>query len=423
MPRIPPLLPPYLVLFLVIAYAVAALWLGLTRLDGIARLTESTTQNAMATRDLEALLNAVNDIETAGRGFALTADESYVEPFERGRRQVPVLLSALRDKLRDDPSDLALIEALVPLIAERTTISATGIEKKRGAPDQPYPMAFGRRGKETSEGIRLIVTQLETRTQDELARVRQTLAHAMVEARRDLYVMAGVTLLLVMSLFMAVRRLRSFIPIATARLRGTVPIEPAAMPEERDAGLRTYLRDAMLRAQVAAAAAPAESSEREQLLSLVAGMEKMRNDHRKIVRERNPQPNEEPGIVQHLARLGAMYSRPERLTIRSTIDQSIAIADARKQFLVFRSAEWALEAIMLRKRTGEVTLQLNSDGDNLSLRVHALTDHPEAAIGLTPKESEEASVLQLDVASLAGTFVVGDGPTGIFLELRLPLAG
>ena len=77
--------------------------------------------------------------------------------------------------MRDDTVELGLIEELVSLIAERTTITLAGIERKRIAPDQPYEMAFGRRGKESSEEIRRIVATLEAREQDEIGQVRQTL--------------------------------------------------------------------------------------------------------------------------------------------------------------------------------------------------------------------------------------------------------
>ena len=149
--RIPPFLPPYTVLLLVVTYAVGALWLGLERVQAITELSEASSQNAETVKDLKDLLAAVTDIETAGRGYALTTDESYLQPFERARRRVPVLLSGLRDKMRDDKVELALIEDLVSLIAERTTITVTGIERKRAAPDKPYEMTFGRRGKETNE--------------------------------------------------------------------------------------------------------------------------------------------------------------------------------------------------------------------------------------------------------------------------------
>ena len=201
--RIPPFFPPYAVLMLVIAYAVGSLWLGLSRQDAITALTDATARNAATVHDLKALLAAVNDIETAGRGFALTADESYLETFERGRQRIPGLLSDLRDRMRDDAVELGLVEELVSLIAERTMITVAGIERKRSAPAQPYEMQFGGRGNATSEEIRTIVGTLEARELDELRQVRETLARNMAAARVDLYLMAGVTLLLVMSLFMA----------------------------------------------------------------------------------------------------------------------------------------------------------------------------------------------------------------------------
>jgi hypothetical protein len=74
--RIPPFFPPYAVLVLVITYAIGSLWLGLSRLDAITERTDATARNGATVHDLQALLAAVNDIETAGRGFALTADES-----------------------------------------------------------------------------------------------------------------------------------------------------------------------------------------------------------------------------------------------------------------------------------------------------------------------------------------------------------
>ena len=420
--RIPPFLPPYAVLFLVVAYAVGSLWLGLARLDSIAQLRESATQNAASMHDLQALLTAVNDIETAGRGFALTADESYLAPFERGRRRVPILLSALRDKMRDDASELALIEKLVPLIAERSMITAAGIERKRSEPDQRYEMAFGRRGNESSEEIRTVVASLEAREEDQLAHSRQTLVRTMDEARRDLYVMAAVTLLLVISLFMAVRRLRSFIPIAPrATSDSMVEIPPEALRIAKDASVGMLLRDAILRTRLAAAAAPAESSESKHLLSLTVALEQALNSHGRIAGEPNQMPREEGSIAEAMALLGHTYSRADGLTVKTTIDRSARVVDAQKSYLMFRSAEWGLEAITLRKRTGDVTLEFTTSENRIFLRIRALTDNPELPMTLSPKESEEAGALRQGVAALSGTFVVGEGPTGFSLVVTVPV--
>ena len=104
-------------------------------------------------------------------------------------------------------------------VATRTTITVAGIERKRAAPDEPYEMAFGRRGKETTDAIRTIISTLESREHDEALQIRSTLGRTIDSARGDLYVAAGVTLLLVACVFLAVRRLRSFMPPPPVRAR------------------------------------------------------------------------------------------------------------------------------------------------------------------------------------------------------------
>ena len=127
------------------------------------------------------------------------------------------------------------------------------------------------------------------------------------------------------------------------------------------------------------------------------------------------------GVVGALTRLVQVYSRPGGLTISATIDQRARIRDAQKVFLIVRSTEWALEAIALRKRTGNVTLELTASDARAFVRIHALTDNPKLPVTLTPKESEEADALRQGVTALAGTFVVGEGPTGFSLTLTVPV--
>ena len=417
----PPFLPPYAVLFLVVAYAAGALWLGLARLDDITRQTESATQNAATIGDLQGLLNAVGDIDAAGPFAAGTSADSLTETFERGRRRVPILLSALRDKVRDDAAELALVEELVPLIAERATFTAAGIERRRNAPELPDETAAGQRGKASSDRIRAIIADLEFREDEELEPSREARSRTLDGARRDLYIMAGVTLLLVTSLFLAVRRLRSFIPfVPGAGAEGTVALAPEQSPTAPDAGLGTLLRDAMLRARLAEGVAPDGSGLRERLHTLVAAMEQALSAHAgayadgRVLARRT---GDDPG---HGAPRAA-YSRPDGLTVKATIDRSVNVPDDRTAFLLLRSAEWALEAITLRKRRGEVALELAASGGRIFLRIYALTDIPEPPFVPTPKESEEANALRQGVTAVAGTFTAREDPTGFSLMLAVPI--
>jgi CHASE3 domain sensor protein len=419
--RIPPLLPPYAVLVLVIVYAVGALWIGSGRLDGITKLTEAAASNAETANNLNALVAAVNDMETAGRGFVITGDESFLEQFEGGRRRAPVLLSSLRDKMRDDTTELSLIEELVSLLAERSTIIAAGIERRRIAPDQPPDVTLRRRARETTEGIRNIVATLESREQDELRQIRQALARTLDAARRGLYIMAGVTLLLVVSLFFAVRRLRTFISVAPdVTGRGEIEIARENGLHTEDAGVGTLLRDALLRVRLAAASEAAGSGVREHLRALIATMEQAVAAHMGAY-ERDPTQAEARTVVQAVALLGRVYSIPGRLAVKATIDQTVKVTDGQKAFLIVRSAEWALEAIMLRKRTGNVTLSLTNSGGGVSLRIVALTDDPKSPVTLTPRETEEANALRQGAAAVGGSFALDDGPTGLSLVVTIPV--
>jgi CHASE3 domain sensor protein len=423
--RIPPFLPAHTILALVLVYAVITFLVGSARLDAIAEFTELASENTATVQELGALRNAINDIETGERGFALTADDSYLEPFERGRRRAPELLVTLRDRMRDDPAELALLEQLVPLIAERTLISASGIEQKRRISETPYEMAFGRRDRESSEAIRAVIADLDVREHDQLKRSRDSLAATLRNARTDMYVMTGVMLLLVASLFLAVRRFKALMPAVAGDDRGRAldltPPESAG----NDAGVDTLLRDALLRARLAMTAAES-STETSQRQALVSTVEQAVNEQSQLksalVRpsDLDQEGRERMTLAQDLAYLGQRYSQPDGLTVRATIDRTTEVADPERAFLILRSAEWALEAIMLRRRAGEVALHLRAIGEDVLLRISALADTPQLPLRLTPKESEEANALRQALAAMGGSFIVKEGPTGFVLTLTVP---
>ena len=418
--RIPPLLPPYIVLALVITYAVGSLWLGLARLDAITQLTDAAAQNAATANDLNDLLAAVNDIENAGRGFALTADESYLEPFERGRRRVPALLSELRDKMRDDKVELSLIEDLVSLIAERTTITVAAIERKRSAPDKLLTTPFGRRGKESGEEIRKIVATLEAREQDELSQLRQALAKALDEARGGLYLTAGVTMLLVISLFLAVRRLRSFIHMPIVAGAGR-EVEAAPIPASGtgDAAIGTLLHDALLRARLAAASASADQDADKRQHSLVRAVEHALEAH-STAQLHADAPPEPSGVVDALFALASAYSTPQGVTIRTTIDRKIENTGPAES--------------VPRLPVGGMGI----GGDHASKahgRSHAVAHHRRRSHRASRPGADRQSPPHGDAESerggggervaprhvtLAGAFVVDEGPTGFSLTLAIP---
>jgi CHASE3 domain sensor protein len=422
MPRrlIPPVLPTYLLLVLVIFFAIASAWLGLERLDTIERLDESSIKAAQTVHDLQALQNAVVDIETSARGYVLTGDAADIELYERARRNVPLLLTSLRDRMRDNPEALALVESLVPLIAKRTALSGAAIEQKRSAPDAALPSEEGRPGKEATDAIRAVIAKLEAREQEQLAHDRRALVADIEAARRDRYLLTAVIVLLTVLLFLAVRRLKSLIP-PELRIDLESAVDVPKIPVTADGRVASLLQDALLRTRIAAAATPANTPEAERLHALAAAMERARDEHLLAEVDLKQQRPEAENVIEALGLLAKSYSDLGGPTVKATMEQTVAIKSREKSFLIYRAAEWALEAMALRKHSGAITLHFNSDSENASLRILALPDKPDLPLRFTPKESDEANVLQQATTLIGGTFVISGGPMGFAVLLIIPV--
>lgn len=264
-----------------------------------------------------------------------------------------------------------------------------------------------------------IIASLRSHELEELDKGRATRLRTIDAARRDLYMMAGVTMLLVGALFLTLRRLRSFI-VVIPNHGDKVALAMAADDATKDAGVGTLLRDALLRLQFAAADSRADMDPDGHLRSLREAVERALEAHAAAYGD--DRLHARKSLAEALAILVQAYSRADGLAIKAQLDQRARTQDPQTAFLIFRSAEWALEAIALRKRAGDVALELTASEDRIFLRVHTLIDNPRLAVTLTRKESEEANALRQGAIAAGGTFSIGEGPTGLSLMLTAPTA-
>ena len=77
------------------------------------------------------LLNAVQDAESATRAFLLTRSPTRLEPYEQATRDLPALQARLNALTRDEPSQRARVEAVIPLLAARFDRLANAIDLAR----------------------------------------------------------------------------------------------------------------------------------------------------------------------------------------------------------------------------------------------------------------------------------------------------
>src|SRR5215213_5646477 len=64
---------------------------------------EEVNHTSRVLLEQQKLLTGLVDAETAARGFALTADKSFLPPFERARAVVPASIARLRRLASDHP--------------------------------------------------------------------------------------------------------------------------------------------------------------------------------------------------------------------------------------------------------------------------------------------------------------------------------
>lgn len=76
-------------------------------------------------------LNLAIDVETGGRGFVITGDDSYLEPFNSADSQMDRQLSELQKLVSDNPNQTAEIQKLRQLVQQKLDFVKTTIEIRR----------------------------------------------------------------------------------------------------------------------------------------------------------------------------------------------------------------------------------------------------------------------------------------------------
>src|SRR5262245_6112947 len=87
-------------LTLVLGATFAVLLLAVDDLRGAARATHASQEVLATANEMERL---VIDLETGVRGFVLTRDERFLEPWDNARRNLPARAAALERQSAADP--------------------------------------------------------------------------------------------------------------------------------------------------------------------------------------------------------------------------------------------------------------------------------------------------------------------------------
>ena len=148
------------------AFALACLavigvvsYLSVVRLKQNAAWVEHTHQ---VLGSLELLLAAATDSETAERGYVITGDEDYLEPYRQAAAVIDSQMRHLRELTADNRAQQLRLDSVTALVTERLAILRAVIDLRK---DQGFAAAQGEiltgKGKQFHDRIRRLIGQME----------------------------------------------------------------------------------------------------------------------------------------------------------------------------------------------------------------------------------------------------------------------
>jgi hypothetical protein len=138
-----------------------------------------TFRQVAAERDLRRvagdLLSALQDVETGQRGYLITLDERFLDPYSRALGQIPALRDELAAQVRRSPEEGdAILGELDPLVDRRLSVAATGVDLARaGRAEEARAVVAQGEGKETMDALRVVLGGLVARSDARLERAIQ----------------------------------------------------------------------------------------------------------------------------------------------------------------------------------------------------------------------------------------------------------
>ena len=120
---------------------------------------------------LSGVSSALKDAETGQRGYLLTGDENYLEPYNAGREAVLPLLKELRQLTSDNPEQQRRIDQAQKLVGLKLAELRQTIELRRlGQQDQAMRIVLSNDGKRFMDDLRGVLGEMERVERDLLQR-------------------------------------------------------------------------------------------------------------------------------------------------------------------------------------------------------------------------------------------------------------
>ncbi len=151
---------------------------------------------------VERIMSSAKDAETGNRGYLISGEEAYLEPYNDAIRELPKELDDFQHLTSDNPSQQARITEMRAVLEQRLTLLQQGIDLRRsGTKDMVRPLVLSGTGKVEMDHLRRIANEMEAEERRLLA---MRTVHAAADSRRTRYTIglaSGLDFLLIVLMF------------------------------------------------------------------------------------------------------------------------------------------------------------------------------------------------------------------------------
>ena len=147
---------------------------GTTSYQSTTKLTETAqlvTHTHVVLGKLTELLSMLQDAETGQRGYLITGEERYLEPYQAASRNVDANIRQLKELTVDNPDQQRRLEQIGPLLAEKLSELKETIDlRKSKGFEAARQLVLTDKGKKVMDELRKVVRDMEGQEQELLKR-------------------------------------------------------------------------------------------------------------------------------------------------------------------------------------------------------------------------------------------------------------
>lgn len=148
------------VLALILALMATLGWLTYQKLNQSAEAEQWVRHTHQVIEQLDELLISFIDIETGQRGFVLTGDQTYLEPYDANISQVFGKLSKFAILVTDNPSQRKIYDLLVPLVTQKVSELGKTIKLRQSKGfEAAKELIISGRGESAMDNIRTLIAE------------------------------------------------------------------------------------------------------------------------------------------------------------------------------------------------------------------------------------------------------------------------